>query len=122
MNAVGNEHDLSLALGLPVERIIGISFAVGYGVVAITGFVSASVVDLTPTMGMRPMMMGMVVMIVGGISLWGTLRGAFLLAIAQHFGTIWISTQWQDTVAFCLLIIVLRVRQMSLFKMVNHTR
>jgi branched-subunit amino acid ABC-type transport system permease component len=110
MRAVGQDRDLSLALGLPVDRLISLSFAVGYGMAVMAGVVAAVNVDLMPTMGMRPMMMGMVAMIIGGISLWGTVCGAVLLAVAQHAGVIWLPTQWQDAIAFVFLIIILLAR------------
>lgn len=122
MRAVGEDRDLSLALGIPVDRLISLSFAVGYGMAVMAGVIAAVNVDLTPTMGMRPMMMGMVAMIIGGISLWGTVRGAILLAGAQHVGVIWLPTQWQDAIAFVFLIVVLLVRMMGVFGRVKGKR
>ena len=58
MRAVGQDRELSLILGIPVDRLIGHSFALGYGMAALAGVVAAANVDMTPTMGMRPMMMG----------------------------------------------------------------
>jgi branched-chain amino acid transport system permease protein len=110
MRAVGQDRSLSLALGIPVDNIVSLSFGLGYSLAAISGAIAAANVDLTPTMGMRPMMMGMVAMIIGGNTLWGTVRGAILLALAQHVGVIWIPTQWQDVIAFMVLILVLLFR------------
>ncbi len=107
MKAVGQDRNLSLALGIPVDRLITLSFCAGYAMAALAGVASAANVDLTPTMGMRPMMMGMVAMMIGGGSLWGTVGGAVLLAVAQHVGVIWLPTQWQETIAFTVLVAVL---------------
>lgn len=115
MRAVGQDRDLSLALGIPVESVVSLSFGVGYGMAAIAGVVAAANVDLTPTMGMRPMMMGMVAMIIGGSSLWGTVVGAILIAVAQHVGVIWLPARWQDVIAFVILIIFLLGRPAGVF-------
>jgi branched-chain amino acid transport system permease protein len=122
MRAVGQDIELSFALGIPVDRLIGASFAVGYAMAAMAGVVAAANVDLTPTMGMRPMMMGMVAMIIGGNSLWGTVAGAVLLAVAQHVGVLWLSTQWQDAIAFILMLAVLLVRPTGIFGSVSRLR
>ena len=107
MRAVGYDKNLSLSLGIPIEKYISLSFAIGYGIAAIAGVVAAMNVDITPTMGMRPMMMGMVVMIIGGNSILGIACCACLIAAAQHFGMIWLSTQWQDAIAFIILVVFL---------------
>jgi branched-chain amino acid transport system permease protein len=114
MRAVGQDPDLSLALGLPVDRVITFAFAVGYGMAAMAGVAAAANVDLTPTMGMQPMMMGMVAMIIGGNCLWGTVLGAFVLAVAQHVAVIWLPTRWQDSVAFVILFGFLLVKPQGL--------
>ena len=121
MRAIGQDRELSLALGIPVDRLISLSFAVGYGMAVMAGIVAAANVDLTPTMGMRPMMMGMVAMIIGGSSLYGTVGGAGLLAVAQHVGVIWLPTQWQDVIAFVLLLAVLLVRPAGILDRVSRS-
>ncbi len=115
MRAVGQDRDLSTALGLPVDWLITLSFAFGYGIAAMAGVIAAANVDLTPTMGMRPMMMGMVAMIIGGNSLWGTVGGAVLLAGAQHISVIWLPAQWQDAIAFIVLVVILLSRPAGVF-------
>ena len=115
MRAVGQDRELSLALGIPVERMINFSFGMGYGMAAIAGVAAAANVDLTPTMGMRPMMMGMVAMIIGGSTLGGTVVGAVLLAAAQHIGVIWLPTQWQESIAFFILLVFLIIKPLCFF-------
>ena len=115
MRAVGRNRDLARALGLQVDKLIGLSFAAGYAMAALAGVAAAANVDLTPTMGMRPMMMGMVAMIIGATSFWGTIGGAVLLAVTQQIAIIWVPTQWQDTIAFAVLALVLIARPKGLF-------
>lgn len=63
---------------------------------------------MTPTMGMNALMMGVVAVIIGGVgSIPGAALGAFLLAFAQNFGVWKISSQWQDAIAFIVLLLLL---------------
>ena len=63
---------------------------------------------MTPTMGMNALMMGVVAMIVGGVgSIRGIILGSLLLALAQNFGVWYISSQWQDAIAFAILLVFL---------------
>ena len=119
MRAVGQNIELSKVLGISTDSLVGISFAIGYALAGLTGILAACNVDLTPTMGMKPMMMGMVAMIIGGNTLWGTVCGAVLLGMGQHIGVIWLPTQWQDAIAFLVLIAFLVFRPRGFFGKVD---
>jgi branched-chain amino acid transport system permease protein len=110
MRAIGSDYDLAIATGMPVNRITSYSFCLGYVIAAFAGVLAAANVDLTPTMGMRPMMMGMVAMIVGGMTLHGTAVGAVVVAGAQQIGVLWLPSQWQDSIAFAALLVALLLR------------
>ena len=87
------------------------TFAIGSALAGIAGILVALDVDMTPTMGMNALMMGVVVVIIGGVgSIPGIALGALLLGFAQHFGVWKISSQWQDTIAFVILILFLLFR------------
>jgi len=110
MQAVGQDANLARCVGIPTDRIIALGFTIGYGLAGLAGVVMALNVDVVPTMGMRPMMLGMVAMIVGGNTLTGTVCGALLIGIASHLGVVWLPTQWQDAIAFVILILFLLIR------------
>ena len=67
-------------------------------------------------MGMNALMMGVVVVIIGGIdSIAGIALAAVLLGIAQHLGSWSIGSQWQETVAFLVLVCFLILRPQGFF-------
>jgi len=67
---------------------------VGSALAGVAGILVALDVDMTPTMGMNALMMGVVVVIVGGVgSIPGVALGALLLGLAQHLGVWKISSQ-----------------------------
>ena len=77
MRAVASDSELSKLSGIKSDRIILISFAIGSALAGIAGILVALDVDMTPTMGMNMLLMGVVAMIIGGVgSIWGIVLGS----------------------------------------------
>lgn len=111
MQAVANDPDLARVSGIDSEQVALWTLAIGSVLGGIAGILVALDIDMTPTMGMNALMMGVVTVIIGGVgSIAGIAMGAFLLSAAQHFGAWQISSQWQDAVAFVILILFLIFR------------
>ncbi|MBW2738995.1 MAG: branched-chain amino acid ABC transporter permease [Deltaproteobacteria bacterium] len=111
MRAVANDIELANSVGIEGDRVILLTFALGSALAGIAGILVAVDVDMTPTMGMNALMMGVVVVIIGGVgSIPGVALGALLLGMAQHLGVWKISSQWQDAIAFIILLIFLLFR------------
>jgi len=111
IRAVSDDPELSSICGIDSERIILYVFAIGSALAGVAGILVALDVDMNPTMGMRFLMMGVVAVIIGGVgSITGTALGALLLGMAQHLGVWKISSQWQDAIAFAILLIFLLFR------------
>ena len=116
MRAVANDPELALISGIDSDRVILYTFAIGSALAGIAGILVSLDVDMTPTMGMNALMMGVVVVIIGGTgSIPGIALGALLLGFAQHFGVWKISSQWQDAIAFIILFVFLLVRPQGFF-------
>ena len=111
MRAVANDPELAKVSGIESDRVILWTFAAGSALASIAGILMALDVDMTPTMGMNALMMGAVASIIGGIrSIPGVALGALLLGMAQHMGAWKISSQWQDAIAFFILLVFLLFR------------
>ena len=116
MRAVANDPELALISGINVNNVILFTFGLGSALAGIAGILVSLDVDMTPTMGMRALMMGVVAVIIGGRnSIPGIALGALLLGMAQHFGVWQISSQWQDSIAFIILLIFLLFRPQGFF-------
>lgn len=116
MRAVANDPELANISGINSNKVILTSFAIGSALAGITGILVSLDVDMTPTMGMNALMMGVVAMIVGGVgSIWGIVLGSLLLALAQNLGVWYISSQWQDAIAFAILLIFLLFKPEGFF-------
>ena len=109
--AVSSDPELSLVRGINADRIIVAAFGIGSGLAGLAAILVALDVDMTPTMGLPALMAGVVAMIVGGIgSITGTLLGGILLGLAQHLGVWKIGSEWQDAIAFVILLMFLLFR------------
>ena len=111
VRAVACDPKLADISGIDSGRVILWAFGIGSALAGVAGILVALDVDMTPTMGMHALMMGVVVVIIGGVrSIGGIVLGAMLLGMAQHFGAWFIGSQWQDAIAFVILVVFLLVR------------
>lgn len=111
MRAVADDRELAMTSGIASDRVVLAAFVVGSSLAGIAGMLVALDVDLTPTMGMRAILMALVVVLIGGVgSIRGLLLGALLLGTAQQLVAWEVSAQWQDAAAFALLLVFLIVR------------
>jgi branched-chain amino acid transport system permease protein len=116
LRAVANDAELALASGIDSERVILFAFAMGSVLAAVAAILVSFDVDMVPTMGMNALLMGVVATIIGGIgSIPGAAVGGLLLGLAQHLGVWKIGSQWQDSIAFLLLLLFLLVRPYGVF-------
>lgn len=111
MRAVANDDELAKVSGIDSDRIVLWTFAIASALAGIAGIIIAFDVDVTPNMGMNPLLMGIVVVIIGGGgSISGMVLGALLLGLAQNLGVWFINSQWQDAIAFVILLAFLLTR------------
>ena len=111
MRAVANDPELASVSGIDSGKVILLTFALGSALAGVAGILVAFDVDMIPTMGMNALMMGVVAVIIGGVgSIPGIALGSLLLGMAQHLGVWFISSQWQDAIAFAILLIFLLFR------------
>ena len=116
MRAVACDAQLASVSGINSDRVTLWAFAIGSGLAAAAGILVAADVDMTPTMGMNGLMVGVVAVIIGGRgSILGVALGALLLGMAQHLGVWKISSQWQDAIAFFILLAFLIFRPQGFF-------
>jgi len=111
MRAVASDPELASVSGIAIDRVILWTFALGSSLAGAAGVLLALDVNMTPTMGMNALMMGIIAVIVGGVnSIPGVILGALLLGLAQHLGVWRIGSQWQDAIAFVILLAFLLFR------------
>lgn len=111
LRAVTSDSELASIRGVDVARTTLGAFAFGSGLVGLAGVLVGLDVGLTPTMGLNALMMGIVAMIAGGTrSPIGILLGGLMLGFAQSLGVWKIGSQWQDSIAFVILVAFVLLR------------
>lgn len=116
IRAVANDIELAQISGIHSGRVVLLSFAIGSLLAGVAGILMALDVDMSPTMGMNALIMGIIAVIIGGInSVYGVAFGALLLGLAQHFGIWKIGSQWQDAIAFVILVLFLLFKPEGFF-------
>ena len=109
--AVCFDHELARVSGLDHERIILQAFFLGSVLAGLAGILSANDTNIHPSMGLKALFMGIVVVVVGGKqSILGITLASMLVSVAQTTGVWKISSQWQDAIAFVILLIFLLFR------------
>jgi branched-chain amino acid transport system permease protein len=108
--AVASDPKLAAVCGIDADRVIIWAFAIGSALAGVAGILVALDVDMTPTMGMQPMLMGIVAVIVGGNTFSGAIWGSLFVGMSRNLGVIWLPTQWQDAIVFLILILFLLFR------------
>jgi len=111
MRAVSSNAALAEVCGISSRRLVLYAFGIGSALAGIAGVLAALDVNMTPTMGLNALMMGIVAVIIGGSqSVSGIALGALLIGLAQHVGAWKLGTQWQDSIVFIILFTFLLVR------------
>ena len=116
MRAVSEDRDAALLMGIPVNRTISVTFAIGSALAAIAGILLCSTVPtLQPTTGSMPGIRAFTAAVFGGIgSIPGAMLGGVLLGIIETFSKVYLSTQFSDAIVFFVLILVLLIKPSGL--------
>jgi len=111
LRAVVSDSELAEASGLGADRVVLGAAVAGSALAGLFGVLLALDLDLTPGMGLHPLMMGIVVVIISGVDrIAGIMLGALLFGLIQNLGVWFISSQWQDAGAFAVLLAFLLCR------------
>ncbi len=117
MRAVAENPTAARVLGINVDRITSVTFAISSALGAVAGALFALNVNSAQLgMGSAIELKGLAVIIVGGMgSLPGALVGGLALGLAEVFAVQYIGSSWRDLIAFGLLFVILLLRPQGLF-------
>jgi branched-chain amino acid transport system permease protein len=117
MRAVSHSIDAAKLMGVPTNRTIGFTFALGSALAAAGGILFALVFPkIEPLMGVMAGLKAFVAAVLGGIgSIPGSLIGGLVIGLAEtmivgYGDIIHVESTYRDAVAFLILIFVLLVR------------
>lgn len=116
MRAVSFNRDAASLMGIPVDRIIAVTFAIGSALAAAAGvLVGLTNPKIDPLMGIMPGVKAFVAAVLGGIgNVPGAVIGGLLMGISEYMVVGYISSTYRDAIAFVILILVLLIKPAGL--------
>lgn len=113
MVAVSEDKGAALLMGINVNKIIAITFAIGSALAAVAGFLMlAKAPSLSNTLGAMPGIKAFTAAVIGGIgSIPGAMLGGILLGVVESISnSIPAIAPYTDAVEFSILIVILLVK------------
>jgi branched-chain amino acid transport system permease protein len=116
MRAVSQDHDAARLMGINVDNIISVTFAIGSGLAAAGGVLYAvAYPQIWPFLGIMPGLKAFTAAVLGGIGIVpGAVLGALIMGQVDVLSAAFVSSQFRDAIGFSILILVLLVRPTGL--------
>jgi len=116
MQGVAQDTTGARIVGIPINRIFGLTFAIAAALAGISAILLAPKILIYPTVGWLVFVKAFVVMVFGGVgSIKGAVVAAFILATVEAFVTFYLGAIWGMPVFVLVLIIMLTIRPRGLF-------
>ncbi len=117
MRATAFDKQAARLMGINVDYIISVTFAIGAAFAGLGGVLFAvAYPSVSSLLGILPGLKAFVAAVLGGIgSIPGAFVGALIMGMAEALTAGYISTPMRDAVAFTILILVLLVRPTGIF-------
>jgi branched-chain amino acid transport system permease protein len=113
MRATSQNQPVAALMGINVNLIISLTFAIGSALAAVAGVLIALEYKVYPTMGTMAGLKAFIAAVVGGIgNISGAMLGGIILGLLETFGVVilGIPQGLKDTIAFSVLILILLLR------------
>jgi branched-chain amino acid transport system permease protein len=102
--------------GIPVDRVSMLSFAIGGGMAALTGFLAAPITGAYATVGVLFALKGFIAAVIGGIpDIRGALVGGLILGLVEQTAAYYIGPGYRLAAVFAVLLIMLAVMPGGIF-------
>ena len=116
MRATSFDKDAAALMGINVDNIISVTFAIGSALAGAAGvLVGILYARIDPYMGIMPGLKAFVAAVLGGIGIIpGAMLGGIIMGLAETFTKVYISSSLSDAIAFAILIIILIIKPSGL--------
>ena len=116
MRATFQDRETAALMGIQINTIHTVTFALGSGLAAAAGALLGPVFVVYPTMGDLASLKAFAIVILGGLgSIPGATIGGFILAFIEELGAGYISSGYRDAMGFLLIILILVFKPTGLF-------
>lgn len=114
--AMTDNPEMARIIGIDTLRVSLIVFAIGSMISAVPAMLILLKDGASTHMGFAAVFLAFVAVVVGGVgSLKGAAAGGFLLGLVQSLGLWQIPTEWQNSIAFVVLFLMILLRPEGLF-------
>ena len=112
MRAISWDKTVVPLMGVPVDRIISMTFALGAAIAGVGGTLYGMAYTMDPYMGIRIGWWAFISAVVGGIgNIRGAMIGGYILGFVEIFTPVFLpASTYRDFVAFSLLLVLLIFR------------
>jgi branched-chain amino acid transport system permease protein len=119
MRALSWDKTYAPLLGINIDTIVSLTFAIGTGLAAVAGiFVGLAYPVIDPYMGIMVGWKAFVSAVIGGIgSIKGAVIGGFLLGAVEITSAAFLPSSYKDMIVFGLLLVILLFKPSGLFGM-----
>ncbi len=117
MRAVSFNYETAALMGIPVDRVISLTFVLGSALAAVAGVLfGLSYSKIEPLMGILPGLKAFIAAVLGGIgNVPGAVVGGLIIGIIESFVGGSRLSNFRDAIAFVILIAILLFRPSGLF-------
>jgi branched-chain amino acid transport system permease protein len=116
IRATSQEPEAAALMGVNVDRMAIITFALGTALACGAGVLLAPSLYLYPTVGEILVAKCFVIVVLGGLgSVPGAIAGGVLLGVVESLGAVYVSVPYKDAIGFVIFLLVLLFRPSGLF-------
>ncbi|MCX5910073.1 MAG: branched-chain amino acid ABC transporter permease [Deltaproteobacteria bacterium] len=111
IRAVGSNAEMARNVGLNIDRIYMLVFAIGSGLFGVAAFLFTAKNVAFPTMGILPFFMAFIAVFLGGVpSIPGHALAGFILGLSESLGMLVLPGEYKTMIAFAILFVVIVIR------------
>nr|WP_306238454.1 branched-chain amino acid ABC transporter permease [Ornithinimicrobium sp. HY1745] len=116
IRATSHKADTAVLMGIPVQRIIVLSFIIGTVITAIAGMLAAPVIFIAPAAGLVFTIKGFIAAVIGGVgSPGGALVGGMIVGLLDNVVRAWMGGSAGNFAVFAVLAVILVLFPAGLF-------
>ncbi len=116
LQAISENHETARIMGIPVERMVAISFAISTALAGVAGMLIAPVANVSATMGTLLGLKAFSAAIIGGLNNpWGVVVAGIFYGIVESIAAGRLGGSYREIIGFAVVIGVLALRPNGLF-------
>ena len=115
MRAVADDQQAAMSMGISVQRVFGLAWAIGAVSAAIAGAILANIVGISPELGHFGLYVFPVVILGGLDSIAGAIVGGLVVGLLQAYTGGYIGMGLNQVLPYVMLVLILMVRPYGLF-------